>query len=312
MERISLKQVNNSERFFRVPKQLFESNFYKRMSADSKLLYAILKDRFELSIKNNWIDEDGNIYFIFTVEEIGDMLGCGKDKVIKLKKELKKYNLLEEVRQGLNKPNLIYLGSLRDENVVKPLVMAEVGKSEFQKSENQNSRSRKNRTQEVGKSESNDTESSDTNSNETESDNSSRKAEQISEEISSPSGANDLSIPGQSVKYIKPEYYSLLQLITDRYNGKFTQLDLFTGEFQNYKLTYYQKMMIGQYLSDGYVTSGEVLDIIERIPIDSESPLAYLLKCLENLKEERRLEAKMIAHRNADMKYEISGKTALV
>ena len=143
MERISLKQVNNSERFFRVPKQLFESNFYKRMSADSKLLYAILKDRFELSIKNNWIDKDGNIYFIFTVEEIGDMLGCGKDKVIKLKKELKKYNLLEEVRQGLNKPNLIYLGLLRDENVVKPLVMAEVGKSEFQKSEKPNSRSRK-------------------------------------------------------------------------------------------------------------------------------------------------------------------------
>lgn len=47
-------------------------------------------------------------------------------------------------------------------------------------------------------------------------------------------------------------------------------------------------------------------------PIDLESPLAYLLKCLENLKEERRLEAKIIAHRNADMKYEISGKTALV
>ena len=40
------------------------------MSAESKLLYAILKDRFELSVKNNWIDADGNIYFIFTVEEL--------------------------------------------------------------------------------------------------------------------------------------------------------------------------------------------------------------------------------------------------
>lgn len=115
------------------------------MSAESKLLYAILKDRFELSVKNNWIDADGNIYFIFTVEEIGEMLGCGKDKVIKLKKELKKYDLLEEVRQGLNKPNLIYLGSLKVENEAKPLMPAEVGKSEF--------RSRKIRIQELWKTE---------------------------------------------------------------------------------------------------------------------------------------------------------------
>ena len=71
-------------------------------------------------------------------------------------------------------------------------------------------------------------------------------------------------------------------------------------------------MLIGQYLSDGYATSGEVLDIIERIPIDSESPLAYLLKCLENLKDERRLEAKMIAHRNAEMKYDNLEKAELV
>lgn len=168
MERISIKQVNNGERFFRVPKQLFESPFYKKMSADSKLLYAILKDRFDLSVKNNWIDEEGNIYFIFTVEEIGEMLGCGKDKVIKLKKELKKYDLLEEVRQGLNKPNLIYLGSLKVEKVSKPLKIAEVGKTDFQNSENQSSRNLKNRSQEVGKSESNDTEYSDTDFRETE------------------------------------------------------------------------------------------------------------------------------------------------
>lgn len=160
MERISLAQVNNGERFFRVPKLLFESELYKKMSAESKLLYAILKDRFELSVKNNWIDADGNIYFIFTVEEIGEMLGCGKDKVIKLKKELKKYDLLEEVRQGLNKPNLIYLGSLKVENEAKPLMPAEVGKSDFRNSENQNSRTLENRSQDFEISEPNDTDSS--------------------------------------------------------------------------------------------------------------------------------------------------------
>lgn len=160
MERISLAQVNNGERFFRVPKLLFESELYKKMSAESKLLYAILKDRFELSVKNNWIDADGNIYFIFTVEEIGEMLGYGKDKVIKLKKELKKYDLLEEVRQGLNKPNLIYLGSLKVENEAKPLIPAEFGNSDFQNSEISNSGTLENRIQDFGISEPNDTDSS--------------------------------------------------------------------------------------------------------------------------------------------------------
>lgn len=168
MERISFKQVQNTERFFRVPKQFFESPDYKKMSAGAKLLYAILRDRFELSVENNWIDPDGNIYFIFTIEEIANMIGCGKDKAIKLKKELKEYDLLEEVRQGLNRPNLIYLGSLQVKSTAKPLKTAEVGKSDFRKSENQKSRSRKNRTQEVGKSEGNDTELNDTELNGTE------------------------------------------------------------------------------------------------------------------------------------------------
>ena len=167
MERISLVQVNNGERFFRVPKVLFESEIYKKMSADSKLLYAILKDRFELSVKNNWIDADGNIYFIFTVEEIGEMLGCGKDKVIKLKKELKKYDLLEEVRQGLNKPNLIYLGTLKVERVDKALSQAEVGNSDFQSSEKQKSRIPKNRSQDFGISAPNDTDVSEPDNNDT-------------------------------------------------------------------------------------------------------------------------------------------------
>lgn len=44
MERITIAQVHNSERFFRVPKQLFESPFYKKMSAEAKLLHVILRE----------------------------------------------------------------------------------------------------------------------------------------------------------------------------------------------------------------------------------------------------------------------------
>lgn len=105
------------------------------------------------------------------------------------------------------------------------------------------------------------------------------------------------------VTYVPPKYYSLLQVIADRYNGKFCQVDLFTGKSQNYSLTHQQKMQIGQYLTQEYITSHEVIDMIERMPYDCEHPLAYLMKMLENLKEERRLEAKIIAHRQAELRY---------
>ena len=62
-------------------------------------------------------------------------------------------------------------------------------------------------------------------------------------------------------------------------------------------------MKIGQYLAEEYITSHEVIDMIERIPYDCEHPLAYLMRMLENLKEERRLEAKIIAHKQAELKY---------
>lgn len=97
--------------------------------------------------------------------------------------------------------------------------------------------------------------------------------------------------------YIKPEYYSLLQIIADKYNEKFIYP-------YNYSLTHQQKMLIGQFLSDGYMTSDEILAMIDRIPEDVESPLAYLISSMERLKEERLLEAKAIAHENARRKYQ--------
>ncbi|SEF25558.1 replication initiation protein, partial [Streptococcus gallolyticus] len=132
---------------------------------------------------------------------------------------------------------------------------------------------------------------------------SSRKAEQNSDEFSQPAKADYHSSQKQSLKYVPPKYYSLLNVIADRYNGKFCQIDLFSGESQHYTLTHRQKMQIGQYLTEEYVTSHEVIEMIERMPYDCEHPLAYLIKMLENLKEERRLEAKIVAHKQAELKY---------
>lgn len=79
------------------------------MSSDAKIAYALLKDRFTYSIKNNWIDNEDNLYFIFTNEELMTLLDVGNQKVVKVKKELEKVELLLQKRMGLNKPNRLYL-----------------------------------------------------------------------------------------------------------------------------------------------------------------------------------------------------------
>lgn len=124
---------------------------------------------------------------------------------------------------------------------------------------------------------------------------------QVTQQIKNKSKKENKTILDNSSRetqpYIKPEYYSLLQVIADKYNEKFIYP-------YNYSLTHQQKMLIGQFLSDGYMTSDEVLAMIDRIPEDVESPLAYLISSMERLKEERLLEAKAIAHENARRKYQ--------
>ncbi len=96
--------------FYRVPKVLFTREQFKHLSAESKTLYGIMLDKLDLSIKNNWFDEHGRVYIIYTIEQIMEDLNCGNKKAGQLLQELEeKAGLIEKKRQGLGKPNLIYV-----------------------------------------------------------------------------------------------------------------------------------------------------------------------------------------------------------
>ena len=73
-EKYNLSQVK-TERFYQLPKYLFEDAYFKKMSAEAKIMYALLKDRFELSIQNEWVDKNNNIYFIFSNKHLCEYLG---------------------------------------------------------------------------------------------------------------------------------------------------------------------------------------------------------------------------------------------
>lgn len=103
------------DQYIQIPKELFY-NEYSDLSSDAKLLYGLLLDRMELSRANNWINESGEIYLIFTREEIQDILKISKKTCIKAFKQLAQKGLILEKRQGLNKPNLIFIGHIEYKN----------------------------------------------------------------------------------------------------------------------------------------------------------------------------------------------------
>ena len=110
--RFTLDIVDNS-RFYQMPKFLFEGKLKHALSNESKILYSLLKDRHDLSLKNRWVNENNEIYLIFTRDEMADMLACSKLTLRKTIDQLKQFNLIEEERLGLNKANRIYLKQLQ-------------------------------------------------------------------------------------------------------------------------------------------------------------------------------------------------------
>ena len=152
--------------FFRIPKVLFSDKHFKDMSTDAKVLYGLMLDRMGLSLRNRWLDEENRVYIIYTVEDIINDLGCARQKVAKLLDELdNSVGLIERKRQGLGKPNIIYVKNfIYTENTDKS---AEVRESNFLKYENHTSGNMKIKLQEVPKSYSNNTKYNNTDNNDT-------------------------------------------------------------------------------------------------------------------------------------------------
>ena len=95
--------------YFRIPKALFQDSRFRQLSTDARTLYGILLDRMSLSVKNNWLDEQGRVYIIYTVREVQESLCCAEHKAVKLFRELEQTDLIERKRRGLGRPSLIYV-----------------------------------------------------------------------------------------------------------------------------------------------------------------------------------------------------------
>ncbi len=113
--------------FLKIPKAMFANEKYKKLSSDAKLAYALLYDRLSLSKLNSWINDENEVYLIYTREELAEDLGLTYRKAISAFKELTGIDLIRETRSGRGIPNKIY--------IVKP-DLSEKQAKEFVKHEN--------------------------------------------------------------------------------------------------------------------------------------------------------------------------------
>lgn len=138
--------------FLKVPEILVDREEFRGLSAEAIILYSILLKQTGMSFKNNnWIDKEGRVFIYFTVEEIMKRRNISKPTAIKTLDELdvkKGIGLIERVRLGLGKPNIIYVKDF--------MSIFQVKENDLQKSKNLTSevkdfnlRSKENELQEV-------------------------------------------------------------------------------------------------------------------------------------------------------------------
>ena len=179
MSNFNIKEIQK-EKFYQLPKVFFTNPKYTKLSNDAKITWSILRDRLDLSIRNNWIDENGDIFFIYTNEKLKSILNISSpNKLSKIKKELTQADLFNQIRVGLNKPNKLYIKKpevteadiyyiSQQENDVESRNDTDVSKSYVQNYDNNTSGNINMIHQDVSKSYANDTELNDTEYIETE------------------------------------------------------------------------------------------------------------------------------------------------
>ena len=104
---MKISEVKNNA-FYQFPQWLLDEE-YKHLSLRAKVMYMLIFDRRTLSIQNEWHDKNGDVFVYFTNQQFMDLLNCNEKTVIKAKKELQDFGLIKEERQGVNKPNRLYI-----------------------------------------------------------------------------------------------------------------------------------------------------------------------------------------------------------
>ena len=114
MEKLNLSYLTvnsaKSYSFFLVPDELTENPAFDDIDYGAKMLYGKMLSRASLSAKNSdFIDKNGNVYIIYTIEQVMEKMRCSTPTAVKMLKQLDDKGLIEKKRRGQGKPSIIYV-----------------------------------------------------------------------------------------------------------------------------------------------------------------------------------------------------------
>lgn len=92
-----------------MPRWLFTDPRYIGLSLEAKVTYTFLLNRFQLSRLNGWLNDDGEVFIIYTRRSLSSEMQVSYHKIIEAMKELSSAGLIWERRCGRGDANQIYL-----------------------------------------------------------------------------------------------------------------------------------------------------------------------------------------------------------
>ena len=99
-----------------MPRWLFSDPRYAGMSLDAKVAYTFLLNRFQLSRRNGWVNDFGEVFVIFPRKELARELRVCEQRVTAAFRTLKDLNLIWEKRCGRGDANQIYLATVEPQD----------------------------------------------------------------------------------------------------------------------------------------------------------------------------------------------------
>mgnify|MGYP000791714587 FL=1 len=95
-----------------MPRWLFSDPRYADMSLDAKVAYTFLLNRFQLSRRNGWVNDAGEVFVIFPRKALAKELRICEQRVTAAFRKLAELQLIWEKRCGRGDANQIYLASV--------------------------------------------------------------------------------------------------------------------------------------------------------------------------------------------------------
>ena len=115
--------MKEKEPFYQVPKSLFRLRRDGKLSVNAFDIYILMLDRHKVSKKNNWIDKEGQVYVLYTYEEISIELNLKRrNSIAEAIKELENLNFIKKKRR-FNQSTIFYITDTLNSNETDTLVI---------------------------------------------------------------------------------------------------------------------------------------------------------------------------------------------